>query len=473
MAKVFKIKQKDRNGEYYKSKNYYFKAKIGKTRKNINTNTSNKREAEKIAAQYEQDQILPSFTIATSNSLAQIIKDNGWTDWETNPKKIEAKKENKNYGITQAKKIASTFNYLLDKKDVLDDWEKFIKENRLLKTARFEYFTDFLFNLNASELSKTNASEFTTFLKEYTSSLKERRLRSDNLYFVPNYRMCVIAFRAFFTYSVKKDILQKNIFKEEQIPKPNQKTEYFRNYFSMDELRILFDDEFAKSIDEKFYNSPYFRFLKFLALTGMRSGEARALRYKQFHKKNKNVLNINSAFKTNDTDEKNIGLPKWGKLRSIYLCDSALETVGEFKEDDDFVFAFEDGTPLRAERISVVFNNYLKKVEERYNKYDETFIDGRKITPHSLRRGLNSILLGYKSGDVYLREYWIQLYFGWTNTVLTTVQKNSYTIPTVLSVFYVADAIERKFTGNRMIINLEVDEEKGRRKISNKVMRLE
>lgn len=478
MAKVFKIKHKKKDGTEFFSKNYYFKIKDGEVRKNFNTGTANKKEAEKIAAQYEeQNMIFPSPTPVGFISLAEFIKKNGWTDPKTNPKRKAALISNKNYGITQATKIASTFNHLLNKEEILDEWKEFIEENEMLDSSRFEHFTDFLFNKNAPELSKTNAREFVFFLDEYLKSYNKTALRSNKQYFVPNLRMCKIAFKAFYTFTVKEDILPNNVFANIPMSAPNKKTE-IKDFFSKGDLRRMFYDEEALKTDEEFFHSPYYRFLKFLALSGMRSGEVRALRYKQFNKDNPNILTVNAAFKTNSRDRRDIGLPKWDKVRVIYLCDSALETVGEIGKDTDFVFTDKDGKPLRAEGIGKAFDKYLKKVDKRMREGGRSFLkDDKRFTPHTLRGSLNTMLINYagryEGRVVPLDSFWVQYYFGWTNTVLTEVQRRHYSAIDVFSLFLVANAIEREFSGSGMKF-VPVDPDRGeRKKIPNKGFKLE
>jgi integrase len=159
-----------------------------------------------------------------------------------------------------------------------------------------------------------------------------------------------------------------------------------------DEIAALFPDE--QSALDAAWTSPDPREpkntgLMFGALfalmlsTGMRSGEARAVRYSQIDRKRSGVI-INQAF---DARERVITHLKKGddddpRLRAVIVPDRAMRALGWWiktapkHESDDLVFVFRGGA-IRKEHLTNRFALGLKNAEIK--------TEGRKVTPHALR----------------------------------------------------------------------------------------
>lgn len=271
----------------------------------------------------------------------------------------------------------------------------------------------------------------------------------ESKFFMRQNRMNLIALKSFYTHTVdvlKDKRVPENIFVGRRIPKTIHPVK--KDFLEMKFLKVIFENEFANNIEKGFADNHVFRALKFCALTGMRSAEVRALKFNQFDTACKNILNINQAFKANTIKKHDIGKPKWDKTRSIYICDSALETVGEVGYSRyNFVFASNTGNPISASHFISMMKRYLRMIDIfYYENYGEYFFGENTYTPHSLRGGLNSYLLS--TGE--LGTHLIQHYFGWTKKSLTTVQEKHYTKISPIETFKVAKAIEKGFSGRIM-----------------------
>lgn len=464
MAEVYQMKYKNKDGSYALSQNYYFKGVVDGKRKNINTHCANKRDAERFVKKWEGntaddteklDLLSSASRFTVSGSVVELIRETGWMEPARNPKFLKAKVEEKNYGLVQAKKIASAFQHMFDKMDYFTEWETFIRRNNILKTANISYYEKFV-NTNVKELTKEDAIHFIIFLKEYTDWEKKVHLEANSKHFLCQHKINLVALKSFFTYSVEINLLSNNIFHKIRIPS-NVKEEH-KNFFEMEQLKVLFNDDFARYIDEEFYNSSHFRALKFAALTGMRSGEVRALRFRQFNKKNPHILVVDSAFKENVIKKESIDKPKWEKVRTIYLCTSAMECVGEIGRDNEFVFATKKGTAIGAGRYIKELEKYLDKAERAYlNNFKKSLLNNMKYTPHSFRGTLNSYLLSIST----VGEHLIQEYFGWTKKALTPVQRKYYTAYNDNEAFKIAKYIELGFSGRTMELPKIEDQKEG------------
>lgn len=442
MAKVYKRKYKSGN----LSETYFFRATVEGKRITKNTGTTNKRIAEKIARDFQETGVLQKSNIYTPHSIVSLIEKKGWMNPLQNPKLKSERGANRNYGNTQARNIASAFNHMFNKLEYMTEFETFIRRQRILKYSTFEDWKNFL-TKPAHTLNHQDAINFISFLTEYTAYLKENPMNKNHKFFMRQNKINIVALKSFFTYTVdviKDKNLPENIFSGRAIP-VNKKPEV-RDFPTMEQLKEIFDDELANFAITGFHTHHVYRALKFSALTGLRSGEVRALHYSQFDIKNPNILTVNKAFKDNIVKKGEIGKPKWDKVRTIYICDSALECVGEIDRGKNLVFSNSGGGGISVSLYRNLFRKYLWRVERIFDGYGKTLLEGKNITPHSLRGGLNSYLLSKGTIGAHL----IQDYFGWTKEALTEVQKKHYTTYTNTDSFKVAYEIEKGFSEKEM-----------------------
>jgi integrase len=178
-----------------------------------------------------------------------------------------------------------------------------------------------------------------------------------------------------------------------------------------------------------------------LATTGMRSAEARALRWENVDMQSGRVRII-EAFK--DSANRTLGLPKWNKPREIVLPKMTLERLRAWRqlsqhtEDGDRVLATIDGWALGVTGMKGMIARTMAAAE----KAKLLKLEGRSVTPHSFRHALNTHLLAAGVSPLL-----VQTYLGWTSAeakVLTRVQA-LYTDLRLLNLDEVAKAIEKLY----------------------------
>lgn len=146
--------------------------------------------------------------------------------------------------------------------------------------------------------------------------------------------------------------------------------------FTTEELEVLFDKS-------KWSNERDYLALLCMVSFGLRIGEVRAIQLRQFIFE-RNALVVDGFCKSNGkrTDYNKKGNDEDKKWRVSFAPSSTISQIIEYVNAhnigiDDFVFAHEDGTPLRREYLEDVLNRQLKIVGIEKGS--------RKLVPHSFR----------------------------------------------------------------------------------------
>jgi integrase len=446
---VYRAKHRQRNGGYFldsfftfkvmhQGKVIYEKTKFTKKRdaqsyvNNIFSSQENFKTF--LDKHFNKEDNITDDTSEKPESVLSILKTQGWLNWETNPKLLNHKKQGKNYGSRHAKNIMHALSHIF----VETDQYKWFSSKAITAIGRKDAQT------LSSELWKNRT--YRKVLCEGNPELKDT---------IGSYKLNIIALKTFFTYCFDEvGIIDINPFHKIKIPKSqNRKT---KSFFSQKQLRIMFDLKYLSSLNsekrwEKFLKSDYFKSFFFTALTGLRSGEARALKWKQIT--NDIILTVDRAFKENTTQEKDIDTPKWGKVRTIVLCDTAYKIIKDMepKNAEEFIFKNSVGNAIDASTWCKKFKYFISILE------DNLILLHSDFTSHSFRGTLNSLLL--KNGNV--SGPLIRKYLGWSeNNTLTAVQENHYTEFYENDILKVADAIELLYSGNHLQWELISSEEK-------------
>jgi integrase len=178
-----------------------------------------------------------------------------------------------------------------------------------------------------------------------------------------------------------------------------------------------------------------------LATTGMRSAEARALRWENVDLATGRVRII-EAFK--DNANRKLGLPKWDKTREIVLPKTTMDRlrtwrkISQHADDEGRVLATIDGRALGVTGIK----GMIARVMDSAEKAELFKLEGRRITPHGFRHALNTYLLAAGVSPLL-----VQTYLGWTSSearILTRVQ-TQYTRLSLLRLEDVAKAIDKLY----------------------------
>ncbi len=156
--------------------------------------------------------------------------------------------------------------------------------------------------------------------------------------------------------------------------------------FTTKELKLIFQKE-------NFPNDKMFLFFLLCFTAGMRLGEVRAVRAKQFIF-DKKILIIDGFCKQDGTRTvyNKKGSVEKPKLRKVLLPDFVLTLLSlwissQNLSGDDFCF-IQNGKPVRSEYAEAVFYKMLQKtgfVPTGKGKKHLPSADGRKLVPHSLR----------------------------------------------------------------------------------------
>jgi len=186
--------------------------------------------------------------------------------------------------------------------------------------------------------------------------------------------------------------------------------------------------------------------ISFFACSGCRVGEVRALKWNAIDLKTGRVK-IDQAFKS----EKELGLPKWNKIREIVLSPSLLSQINKWYETtyynnpDNFVFPTADGFSVGITWIRKNFLKFFKRIDEDENS--EFKIDNRQLTPHVFRHSLNTNLLAAEVSPLL-----VQTFLGWSSDeqkILTKVQKG-YTGLELLRLETVSETIENIYFSKKI-----------------------
>ncbi len=451
---VFKNKHRQRNGAIFSDKYYSFKVQINGKRKTISTSHTSKRKAQDEVnsifnsevkfAKLIKDYFIESnvnnesspVDIVKMDTVLESLKGQGWLNWETHPKRVDSKKQGKNYGSRQAKKISYAFNHMF------------------LETSKYNWFS----GKRLETISRKDAQQLADELWLHRTSRGVRCEGNAELReVIGNYKMNLVALKCFFTYCFDVlSIIDSNPFNGIRIPTSN--SQEMKPFFSKLHLQKMFDIDWLQTLSndkkwDKFIHSSVFKAYKFTALTGMRSGEVRALKWKQF--RNGKILKIDRAFKENTTREEDIDFPKWNKVRTIVLSDSAHKIIhdGNDHGGEEYVFMNSVGNAIDASSWSKKFSYFMEELQGKLFFSDDHF------TPHSFRGTLNTLLIGESSvSPVYIRQY-----LGWSDSQpLSVVQERHYTGRSIENTLLVAEAIQKLFTGEPLKWEMITDEENQR-----------
>lgn len=191
-------------------------------------------------------------------------------------------------------------------------------------------------------------------------------------------------FRTAVNAAVENEIIPRNRFSRILISSEDEDDEVFDNFLNPIQLKELL------SYLEQNFNITQYTSILLLAYTGLRKGEAQALRWDDIDFK-RNKLTVDET-----KDDLGVRSPKTKRSRrTIIISDILIKqlkiyrkwclekklSIGEILSDEHFILINEKGTPIQTNYI----NDTLKKVFKA--------TDFKQITPHGLRHTHATILL--------------------------------------------------------------------------------
>ena len=459
---VVQRKHKNKDGSKdILSKHYYVRFRVNGQLKYVRLNATKKKEAEKeavLAYAKEAERIPPAYS---RNSLKTYLTKNKWFSPTENPLFLESKSNlpDARMGYHATKRLTFSLRYVFE--ELNDELGKLPYQNVTKKDVKA-----FMTRLVAQKDKKGNPipiSRVNRILSALSDVYKYIISNDDESIANP------------FDKSVTKR-LKQSAPKEKFVFEPEE----IKRMLNPDLLRRCKDVEITIGESTKkpfhynrewwlgFLDSPHYKLLSFMALTGLRRNEACALTKAVFDKNNGRVVKIKNAFKSipsiermknwldGNQEYKVIGLPKTERERTIILCDKAYYTIEPLLEacekDSDFIFVTKRGEG----KYRNLYHLYYGQYRPFYRAFFEIFCrnfnisipDDKDVSPHCLRTSLNTNLLK-NAKDI--KESWVAFYMGWLAETLTRTQQTHYTHYGPNEMWQVANSINLIYTGQEML----------------------
>lgn len=330
---------------FKKGNYYYFKGSVDGVRKTIPTRCTEEADAYVFINNW-----LEGLDKKELTSLGSILA--LWTHPDLNPKKLYFQASGRCYSDRYAKHTAF---YL----------------GELIKVAKK---LPSIYNQDIHKLTRAQCKQlFDKVVLVYGVTYKSRAI--------------VKAFKTVTSWMYETGEIETNPADRLLNVKPKSKP---RDAIAAEDLSILLDKP------EIWPTSELFDFFSFVALTGLRLGEAACLDQSLQITEDRGmvVLKVHRAYK--DEAWKTIGTPKWDKLRDIPLCKRAQEIL---KRRPKTGLAFPS---LSKQKIEQAFHTARELALDEDWEYPEAI---RIMSPHILRHSLNTNLLDAGCGKIMVGEY--------------------------------------------------------------------
>lgn len=204
-------------------------------------------------------------------------------------------------------------------------------------------------------------------------------------YILYNHYLSVI--NRIFKYAVLMDIINSNPFDKVIKPKSRQ-TQRKGNFLTKEELK-----EFLK-LAQTTTLSYFFPLVHLMAYTGLRQGEALALKWSDINFENKKITVDKTAVRIKE--KQTLQTPKTKNSKRVISIDSAtLSILKSWKKDQIKIF-FKNGKHFEGDENFIFTNQRAEWVHiHNFIRYFKRFISDHKlkpITPHGLRHTHASLL---------------------------------------------------------------------------------
>lgn len=247
-----------------------------------------------------------------------------------------------------------------------------------LRSSSYNTYTGTMFNMFAKDNEFFN-KEIDQITRENIINFKEKCLK---IYHPNTVKKIIFLIKKIFTQALELKYINKNIASlVENVIAIKHKAS---NIITIEEFNSLIDDIQKHSRVDK---TDQILYLKLLFQTGLRSGEARALLWKDIDFKN-NTLTVNKNLYCITYGNFQIFKPKTSTSnRIIHLTEKLIEDLKIFKEvitpyntPDDYIFSYKKGIP----HILEYNKSTLKRSAKRL---------GIKINHHGLRHSHATMLV--------------------------------------------------------------------------------
>lgn len=268
-------------------------------------------------------------------------------------------------------------------KDVYDLWvvqyENTVEESTFVKTIGI-FRNHILPALGSYKIEKMNIEVCQRHVNEWFSKLK-------------NFRMVKAYAAKVMDFAIKRGYIQTNPFSLVDMPKPKKvytdlTDEVFENFYTREELI-----EFLSCLKTE-NNIKAYTLFRLLSFSGMRKGEALALKWTDLNFKD-NEIKISKAISRGKENQLYLKSTKTGTVRNIKMDDQTMQILKQWKKQQKEELLILGFNTLNKDQL--VFSNtkneylqptktrrWLVQIQEKYNL--------KSITTHGLRHTHCSLL---------------------------------------------------------------------------------
>jgi len=290
--------------------------------------------------------------------------------------KFLAQNDSKDRTLNEYAKTFFVWDECLYIKRQLAKGKRFSKTNATLRRNHLDNYI--LTQFGKRKLSSLNRVEIENWLVALKSKNTGEALSNQTKNHI------LYAFRTILREAEREGIIPYNCLSIVESLAVQPKT---RDVFSQEELQKLFPSD-LEALTKIWREEEYAYYFFILATTGMRRGEARALKWKHvIEDKKRNGLLIEESIKNDDST----GSTKTGKSRVVVLSQRAEEILEHWKastpfhDPEDLIFYGSNGSrPIMGKTLQ---NRFQKALENA-----KIEINGRNLVIHSFRHTYNTLL---------------------------------------------------------------------------------
>lgn len=282
--------------------------------------------------------------------------------------------------------------------ELVDEWLKYYGQKNKPSSVKIMYgrckkFIAFMDNSKVQHVSEYHCQ---TFINEMANKYSHNTVK---LYY--------IALKMLFQYAKEKmKLINESPMINVELPKSQQTVEEIEkidignNYFEKDELQEFLECAKIRGLDNDY------SIFTLMAYTGLRSGEARALKWSDIDTKAGTLRVTKTLYHENNNRFKFSHLPPKTKksIRTLSIDPFIIEVLEQHKQDQNiikkdnapvyndygYIFAENDGLPLTLNKL----NDRMKRLLNR------TTID-HELTTHAFRHTHTSLLI---EANVHIKE---------------------------------------------------------------------
>lgn len=279
-------------------------------------------------------------------------------------------------------------------KEVASEWIErryrgTVRESTYLNTSEVFFKLHIIPAIGEYQIRKINKSILENVVEEWSKSFIKQR-----------YNLMVNYTKKVFQYALEEGHISDNPFNVTHIPRAQEAKKEGPDFYDKHELKVFLEASKGYGKNGKFWNT----FLHFLAFTGLRSGEVRALEWDDINFE-KELVSVNKTLSVRQSEENNktemylSDMTKNGEDRLVVLDEITLNKLENLREqqpkETKLVFPALRGE-LNQWMHAQSANNAMRKIAENNNL--------KRIKVHELRHTHCSLLFDAGVGVKEVQE---------------------------------------------------------------------